>query len=249
MFIRCLQNNSTITSMIISLISMFIIAILNIDIVGFMNSIPIDAINKFATYIINNKLSYTFNSSVLIIILNIVVYWIIVSVPKLEIYIRNKSMKSDITMLYSVDSELHYLTPYLTASFHMNYGSGKWLWIINWLDGIRVKITYPKWVDLNLDNRHWNVNGYIKECNENQEKYIIIKLSKALHKNRIENFSGELFVSLQAISNLNNYDEEFIGISVQSDSDIKWKQVVMNVIIKALFNINYKKHKLSMHIN
>ena len=93
MFIRCLQNNSTITSMIISLISMFIIAILNIDIVGFMNSIPIDAINKFATYIINNKLSYTFNSSVLIIILNIVVYWIIVSVPKLEIYIRNKSIK------------------------------------------------------------------------------------------------------------------------------------------------------------
>lgn len=249
MFIKCLQKNSTITSMIVSLISMFIIAILDINLVGIMSRIPIDTVKEFARYINENKLAYTFNSSIMIIILNIVAYWIIVSVPKLEIYIRNKSMKSDITMLYPVSSSLHCLSPYLTASFHINYGSNKWLWVITKLDGIKAKITYPKWVDLTIDERNWNVDGYIEEYTTEEERCIIVKLSKALHKNRIENFSGELFISLQATSNLNNYDEEFIGISIESDSDNKIKNTAMNIIIKTLMNISYKKHKLSMHIN
>ncbi|MCH1965962.1 hypothetical protein [Paraclostridium sordellii] len=239
MIIKFLKKYSFFTTISGSFLVIVILALTNFDALTFFDNHLGSIGTSIANYVKSNKITYTFNSCILILIINFCIFFFS-KVPKFNIIIRNSNMKSDSTELRLATSGNH--TPKtFYIEIKIDYSIWYWFLLFKLLGGLNIKISYPEWVDFNLDNRFWNTTQFVNNTNRD---YILVDISKALPKSKMNNYSGEFFVGASLITNLNSYDEDHISISLKPKSSNKIIKSISYLIIFIFFDVSYKPHIL-----
>lgn len=197
---------------------------------------------QMAVFIKSNDLVYTINSGLIIALFNFIVY-LCSNSPNLNISIKNHKMKSNSTELPLANSQSysHVQIPFI-IQMNINYGNFLWYWICNTLlGGVKIKYSYPDWVDVNLDNRFWDISNIHNSSNE-----LDVDILSSLPKSSLKNFKGEFYTKANFItsSNLSAYAEESIEVSVIPRSNNIFRKVSMMLFIFLFFELYYENHEL-----
>ncbi|WP_373599408.1 hypothetical protein [Paraclostridium bifermentans] len=192
----------------------------------------------FYNYIDSNKLVHTVNYTIAIVIINTCASMFAFS-PDINISIRNRSMKDDVSILKNPNNPNHKASTFL-IQIDADYKGLIWYKIIEVLGGIIINIKTPNWAEPTLNNTPWDNSDYTKD---NFTNLIQIDITKALSRN-LEDYKGEVFVGVDIITNITSFNEAPIEVTVLSRSNKKIKSIILNFIINNVISIKYKNHKI-----
>lgn len=192
----------------------------------------------FYNYIDSNKLVHTANYTIAIVFINSCACMFAFS-PDINISIRNRAMKDDISVLKNPNNPNHKASTFI-IQIDTDYRGWIWYKIIEILGGIIINVKTPGWAEPTLNNTPWDNSDYAKD---NFTNLVQIDITKALSSN-LEDYKGEIFVGVDIITNITSFNESPIEVNVLSRSDKKIKSAILNFIINNILSIKYKKHKI-----
>ncbi len=237
-FLKGIHKTTKIIVLISPILTWFILLIFKAN--------PIYALNNFGEwgkrcfiYINENDLNHSANYTFIISIINIIGYMFAFS-PSINISIKNKAMKNDITFLKNAANQNHKPSNFI-ANIDIDYKGVLWYNIIKLLGGIKIIIEPPSWAECSITNDPWDNSEFVVE--NLLDNLIIVDLEKAFEDNLV-NFKGETIVGISFITNLQNYSQKPIKVKVDSKLDGAVREKILNLIINIALNISYKEHEL-----
>lgn len=236
-FLKNLNKNAIILVIISPIVTFILLSIFKLNLVGFIRLLGRPG-NIVFDYIESNKLIHSANYTLTVGLINSLAYIFTLS-PNINITVRNKFMKDDLTPL-KIPNLPNHAPSSLIVHIDIDYKCRIWYKAIDKLGGILIEIETPDWVEPTLNNMPWDNRGYVKDTFKN---LIQIDISKALN-NKLEQYKGEVFVGMDVITNMTKFNESFIEIKIFTKSNKKIKNKILSILIKHLCSVKYKKHKL-----